>query len=325
MTPRAHHNLLTRALLLSTLVLMLSSCERVRALARAEAEAPKPPAESVEFEVDGDGVFYGTLTPSGRLHGADRLARVPLAERVAVVVHVNGKTAELDDRYYVADLVEASPGDTASARLRSADQVRTLLAVGEEAALLGLAVRDTVQSMTGLDQDDDETEPVKSRARIRKGRRAPKTNVRDVAAKGEESEKSEAIELFTDAEITSQTGGVTSSGGDSGKIEIRHINGSRTATNTTRRGPIAGGGWKSVTMYYASWCGVCRRAKRWLDKHKVPYRLVDIEASKRNKAEMVRFCLDQGAKPGSVPTFRIDGDTIMQGWSAEHFKRLAKY
>lgn len=337
MTSRTNRPLLARAALLLLLALATSlgsvGCERAREFLSDEPQATAEqaaPAEAVDFEVDGDGVFYGTLMQDGRLHGADKLARIPLAERAAVVVHVNGKTPELAERYYVADLVDAAPGDSATATLRSADYVGARLATGEQAALQGLAVRDTVHLMAGVGEDEDNRAGL-----VRKESRASGYRRTDRAAPDEElpahvkelDMKGEAIELFADTEITSHTGTATSSGGGSA-IRINRINGnarSRPSTGARTR-PIAGAhGWKPVTMYYAHWCGVCRRAKKWLDEYEVPYRLVNIDESKMAKAEMVKFAKSKGAKPGAVPTFRIDGDTIMQGWSPRRFKRLAKH
>lgn len=328
MTSRTHRCFLARAVLLCVFVQMLTSCNRVRELVGTTAESGEPPAASVQFEVDDEGVFYGTLGQNDRLHAADRLADVPLAERVALVVHVNDKTAEFEGHYYIADLVDAAPGDTVTARLRSADEVRKLLDVGEEAALCGLAVGDTARDIARVDTGDV-TQTEDGPIAIPPKPRTSKYTAREQGEPDPEREPNmagEVIELFADAEFTSQTGDVTASGGETGEIEIKHLGASRDTPDSTRRGPISdSASWKSVTMYYANWCGVCRRAKRWLDKNKVPYRLVDIEASKKNKAEMVEFCVDKKAKPGEVPTFRIDGDTIMQGWSAEHFERLATY
>ena len=34
----------------------------------------------------------------------------------------------------------------------------------------------------------------------------------------------------------------------------------------------------NITMYGAEWCGDCRRSKKFLDKNKVSYTYIDVEA-----------------------------------------------
>ncbi len=314
-----------RIICLVSILLVVSGmwgCERARELLGDGDEPTGPPPESVEFGVDAKGVLYGTLMEDGKLVGADKLARVPLAERAAVVVHVSGETPQIEGRYYVADLVEARPGDRKTARLRSGEDVRTLLATGEQAALRGLAVRNMVRHMLDAAPADGSgaSGPVR-----RKSESAPADQGFEDRAIALEMEKDDPIELFEEAELTSKESGVATAGGEGGDIEIHRLSGTGPSSTRSRGKPIAGGSsWRSVTMYTADWCGVCKRAKRWLDKNSVPYNEVDVDLAKSNKLEMMRFARRNGLSPNSVPTFRIGDDRAMQGWRVSRFKRLAR-
>jgi glutaredoxin len=293
-------------LLLVTAVL-LGGCERLDGLFEAApGEATQAPPDSVEFEVDGDGVYYATLTRTGSLAPADRLAKVPLSARVGTIVHVLDETPQFDDRFYVANLLGAEPGQRHTAKLRPARYIDAVLDLGEAGARRALDVRYAADAMLGL--DDEVLEP--STVSADSSGSAPPSS-------GTASRRHDAIELFAD----SRGGDDTS---DQGPIEIHRVNPGGSSSATSGRGASGGGArWRPVTLYYADWCGVCRNARHWLDAKSVPYRAVDIGASDKNKSEMARFAKLKGARPYAVPTFRI-GDDIMQGWSAKRFRQLAR-
>jgi mycoredoxin len=58
-----------------------------------------------------------------------------------------------------------------------------------------------------------------------------------------------------------------------------------------------------VTMYTTTWCGDCRRSKRFLDAHSVPYEEINIEHSPEAMREVMR--INNGYR--SVPTIVIEG------------------
>lgn len=64
-----------------------------------------------------------------------------------------------------------------------------------------------------------------------------------------------------------------------------------------------------VVVYTTSWCPVCKRAKKWMAAHGIPYEDHDIEAS----SEDARAMRALNAR-GSIPTFDIEGD-VMVGFS----------
>jgi mycoredoxin len=58
-----------------------------------------------------------------------------------------------------------------------------------------------------------------------------------------------------------------------------------------------------IRIYTTSWCPDCRRAKRLLEEHQLPYEEIDIESDAR-AARFVRSANDGKRK---VPTFDVDG------------------
>jgi glutaredoxin len=316
-----------RTLVMTCLFLMLAwgvgGCERARALFEGSAEPDGAPADAVEFVVDADGVFYGTLMANGQLIGANRLGRVPLAERAAVVVHVRGETVELDDRYYVADLIDVRPGDTVTAQLLGAESIAERLVAGEQAAHGALAVRDQARAM--LDVGPDE-KPASEGFAIRRssGKDVSPKDQRRRPGKRLEMEEREAIEIFDDGELTSASDTVKTSSADGDGIVIRRINDAAGSGSSDSSRPITPGSkWKPITLYYADWCGVCKKAQRWLDANDVPYRGVDVDASEENSREMDRFCRSKNVPDNAIPTLRI-GDQVMQGWSSGRFEQMAR-
>jgi mycoredoxin len=60
-----------------------------------------------------------------------------------------------------------------------------------------------------------------------------------------------------------------------------------------------------LTVYTTPWCSDCREAKRFLDKHKIAYKEIDIENDSAAAAEVVKH-----AGKRSIPQFVIDGKWI---------------
>lgn len=63
--------------------------------------------------------------------------------------------------------------------------------------------------------------------------------------------------------------------------------------------------YKELVVYSAPWCPDCREAKRFLDRHSLPYREVDIEATPGAADEVVK----QTGKR-AIPQFVIDGKWV---------------
>jgi len=60
-------------------------------------------------------------------------------------------------------------------------------------------------------------------------------------------------------------------------------------------------------MYSTTWCGDCRRSKRLLDAHGVPYEEVNIEHS----PEAVREVMELNNGYRSVPTILIEDGPVL--------------
>ena len=70
-----------------------------------------------------------------------------------------------------------------------------------------------------------------------------------------------------------------------------------------------------VVLYYADWCGYCKRAKRHLDRQGVDYDLRDVD-NPHIKQEL--FAKTGG---GGIPVIEIDG-RIMKGYNAQRLDEM---
>lgn len=60
-----------------------------------------------------------------------------------------------------------------------------------------------------------------------------------------------------------------------------------------------------LTVYSAFWCPDCREAKRFLDKHHIPYKNIDIEMTPGAADEVFKHT---GKR--AIPQFVIDGQWV---------------
>jgi glutaredoxin len=72
---------------------------------------------------------------------------------------------------------------------------------------------------------------------------------------------------------------------------------------------------KKVVMYSASWCGVCKRARRYFEEKGIKFTEYDVENSVKGRAEFKRL----GAN--GVPVILV-GKQRMNGFSVDGFERL---
>ena len=74
-----------------------------------------------------------------------------------------------------------------------------------------------------------------------------------------------------------------------------------------------------IFVYGTRWCGDCRRARRWLDTHQIPYDWIDIDQNR--EAEQYVKRANNGNR--SVPTivFR-DGSILVEPSNAELAAKL---
>ncbi|RRA49693.1 glutaredoxin family protein [Acidipila sp. EB88] len=69
-----------------------------------------------------------------------------------------------------------------------------------------------------------------------------------------------------------------------------------------------------LLVYSATWCRDCREAKRFLDKHKIPYTEIDIERTPGAADEVLRRV---GKR--AIPQFVIDGEWVQPYRPGEGF------
>lgn len=72
--------------------------------------------------------------------------------------------------------------------------------------------------------------------------------------------------------------------------------------------------WMELTVYSAFWCPDCREAKRFLERHHIPFKEIDIEKNPGAAAEVFAHT---GRR--SIPQFVIDGDWIQPYRPGEGF------
>ena len=63
-----------------------------------------------------------------------------------------------------------------------------------------------------------------------------------------------------------------------------------------------------LTVYSAAWCPDCREAKRFLAKHNIPYKEIDVETTPGAVDEIVKH-----AGKHAIPQFVIDGEAVVLG------------
>lgn len=85
----------------------------------------------------------------------------------------------------------------------------------------------------------------------------------------------------------------------------------------------AGGSGGEVIVYSASWCGVCKQAKRLLSSLNVRFVEKDIEASRSAAEELAAKARSAGFQPGGVPVIDVGG-TILQGLDEATLRAVLK-
>ncbi|GAB4505313.1 MAG: mycoredoxin [Anaerolineales bacterium] len=74
-----------------------------------------------------------------------------------------------------------------------------------------------------------------------------------------------------------------------------------------------------ITVYGADWCPDCRRAKRILDEHQIPYRWVDIDRDRAGE----QFVIQTNRGNRSIPTIVFpDGSILVEPSNAELSAKL---
>jgi glutaredoxin len=69
-----------------------------------------------------------------------------------------------------------------------------------------------------------------------------------------------------------------------------------------------------VVLYYADWCGYCKKARRWLDEHNVAYDLRDVDVPRYGEE------LSEVSGSKSVPVLSVGGELI-RGFNPDAYER----
>jgi glutaredoxin-like protein len=64
---------------------------------------------------------------------------------------------------------------------------------------------------------------------------------------------------------------------------------------------------QTIIIYGTTWCGDCRRTRRFLDYHKVPYEYIDIDQDK----DAEQFVMRTNGGMRSVPTIVCPDGSVM--------------
>ncbi|MHA2309812.1 MAG: glutaredoxin domain-containing protein [Candidatus Heimdallarchaeaceae archaeon] len=60
-------------------------------------------------------------------------------------------------------------------------------------------------------------------------------------------------------------------------------------------------------MYATSWCGDCKRSKKFLDGKNIPYKIIDIDEDEEGR----RITVELNKGKAKVPTIIFDDDSIL--------------
>lgn len=101
-------------------------------------------------------------------------------------------------------------------------------------------------------------------------------------------------------------------------VNIAQINdeAARRLLASERQTPVAGEakaaekGPVKITMYSTAWCGVCKRAKRFMDRKGIPYVEKDIEKDQAAMKELSAKAAAAGTRVRGVPVFDVGGALI---------------
>jgi glutaredoxin len=98
------------------------------------------------------------------------------------------------------------------------------------------------------------------------------------------------------------------------EIRVNTYTSPRIVSRPSHNNPKASGR-KSVVMYSATWCGVCKRAAAYFKAKGIPYKDYDVENSAKGRTDFRRL----GGR--GVPIIMV-GSARMNGFSAAHFEQL---
>lgn len=87
------------------------------------------------------------------------------------------------------------------------------------------------------------------------------------------------------------------------------------------REAIKKGQSSKVIMYSTAWCGVCKRAKKFMDRKNIAYVEKDIEKDHKARAELILKGKNAGISVRGVPVFDVNG-TMFPGFDKDRLVSL---
>ncbi len=91
----------------------------------------------------------------------------------------------------------------------------------------------------------------------------------------------------------------------------------KTITSNASDKTISNSTADKIIMYSATWCGVCKTAKKYFKNQGIPFREYDIEKSAKGRKDFKRL------RGKGVPVILI-GEQRMDGFDRSYFERLYK-
>ena len=80
-----------------------------------------------------------------------------------------------------------------------------------------------------------------------------------------------------------------------------------------------------ITMYSASWCGYCKKARAFLNEQGIPFEEKDVEKTPGASAELAAKAAQAGVQTGGgVPVFVVGDHNIIQGFDPDALLKAAK-
>jgi glutaredoxin len=107
------------------------------------------------------------------------------------------------------------------------------------------------------------------------------------------------------------------------RYQSAHKAAAQEAANQLKSPPVAAlsPGEKTIVMYATKGCPVCKKARRWLLKHRIPYIEKDVERDEDAAVELQKKGRAQGVPTNGVPVFEIGGK-LVPGFDPQQLLRL---
>lgn len=87
-------------------------------------------------------------------------------------------------------------------------------------------------------------------------------------------------------------------------------------------GPSASATADGVVLYTTTWCGVCKKAKAWLEQNKIPFTEKDVEKERGATQELAAKCKKAHLRPGGVPVLDARGKLLVGFDPGEYARAL---